>query len=158
MNETVRCAVCDTRKPRGEMLRVGLGHVCGPSCIEAARQKARDKRERRLEHRKERRRANQSIPEVVRRRVLARDGQRCRWCGSEEVQLHHIEFRSEGGAHVETNLVALCNEHHRLVHSDKGVYQPLLQEYIRRVHEEHQVLTLPQLQRWLLAEARREGA
>jgi len=42
----------------------------------------------------------------------------CQFCGKEEVGLdmHHIKFRSQGGKDTADNLVALCREHHSLVH------------------------------------------
>lgn len=58
------------------------------------------------------------VPEGVRARVYARDGHRCRWCGraNVSVEIHHIEYRSSGGQHVEDNLICLCFRCHKVVH------------------------------------------
>jgi hypothetical protein len=58
-------------------------------------------------------------PRWLRRRVLHRDGA-CRWTGCERTALlhvHHIKWWTrDHGATEESNLVALCPFHHRLVH------------------------------------------
>ncbi len=62
--------------------------------------------------------------------VLQRDKNRCQKCGwhpSERVsgdprqyiELHHIDWHSEGGANKTINLATLCNVHHRKVHTLK---------------------------------------
>jgi 5-methylcytosine-specific restriction endonuclease McrA len=62
--------------------------------------------------------------------VFERDG-RCRYCGTRNnLHAHHIEYRSQGGSDDLHNLIALCFEHHDLVHTDKGLWQPLLRAYI----------------------------
>jgi Holliday junction DNA helicase RuvB len=56
-------------------------------------------------------------PPALRRRVLARDGYRCRCCGSRQrLMVHHVRFRSHGGATRMSNLVTLCVRCHALVH------------------------------------------
>ena len=54
--------------------------------------------------------ARTEIPAPVRRLVLARADGRCERCGAEGVhlELHHRRYRSRGGAHTASNLVALC--------------------------------------------------
>ena len=49
------------------------------------------------------------------REILERDGWRCQECGSlQELEVHHMKFRSHGGSDVESNLVTLCHAcHHR---------------------------------------------
>ena len=63
--------------------------------------------------------ARQAVPPALRRAVLLR-AQRCcqvpgctnnRW-----LDVHHIELRSEGGAHSPENLACLCSSHHRAAH------------------------------------------
>jgi hypothetical protein len=58
-------------------------------------------------------------PRWLRRRILHRDGA-CRWTGCERTALlhvHHIRWWTrDGGLTEESNLVALCPFHHRLVH------------------------------------------
>jgi 5-methylcytosine-specific restriction endonuclease McrA len=61
-----------------------------------------------------------TIPPAVRRRVLARDQQRCQVSGCRntlDVDVHHIQPRAEGGCHTLENLVAICGAHHRAVHA-----------------------------------------
>jgi len=64
-------------------------------------------------------RATQTIPPALRRRVLRRDGGRCRVPGCQQavfVDMHHLELRSEGGGNTLENLVTLCSAHHRAIH------------------------------------------
>jgi len=64
-------------------------------------------------------RATQAIPPSLRRRVMRRDGGRCRvpGCGHAVfVDVHHLELRSEGGGNTLENLVTLCTAHHRATH------------------------------------------
>lgn len=62
--------------------------------------------------------------------VLERDRGCCRLCGNKNIQLHHIVYRSESKAliNVPNNCIMLCEKCHRLVHSNKKKYQPLLLE------------------------------
>jgi hypothetical protein len=64
-------------------------------------------------------RATQTIPPALRRKVMRRDRGRCAVPGCRHatfVDLHHIETRSDGGAHDENNLIVLCAAHHRAIH------------------------------------------
>ena len=60
--------------------------------------------------------------------VLERDRACCRLCGNKNIHLHHIVYRSESKALIDepSNCIMLCEKHHRLVHSDKKKYQPIL--------------------------------
>ena len=50
-------------------------------------------------------------------KVLKRDGWRCQQCGSmENLQVHHIRWRSQLGGDTEENLMTLCEGCHRQVH------------------------------------------
>ncbi|MFL6439329.1 MAG: HNH endonuclease [Terriglobales bacterium] len=62
--------------------------------------------------------------------VLTRDGNCCQKCGwhpnervagdpRQYIELHHINWHSEGGANDPNNLATLCNVHHRKVHNLK---------------------------------------
>lgn len=62
--------------------------------------------------------------------VLQRDKNRCQKCGwhpnervagdpRQYIELHHINWHSEGGANEKDNLATLCNMHHRAVHTLK---------------------------------------
>ena len=51
------------------------------------------------------------------RQVLERDRWRCQVCGSmQQLQVHHLKFRSHSGGDVEQNLITLCTECHEQVH------------------------------------------
>jgi 5-methylcytosine-specific restriction endonuclease McrA len=51
------------------------------------------------------------------RQVLERDGWRCQVCGSmQNLQVHHLKFRSRSGGDIEQNLITLCAECHEKVH------------------------------------------
>src|SRR4029077_17113814 len=53
----------------------------------------------------------------LRRRVLRRDGWRCQSCGARSnVEVHHKEFRSQGGNDSERNLITLCVVCHSRAH------------------------------------------
>ena len=53
----------------------------------------------------------------------------CQLCGSTYyLQIHHIFYRSELGLTTPKNLIRLCARCHRLVHSNKAYWQPLLLE------------------------------
>jgi len=87
------------------------------------------------------------IPEKIRHAIYDRDQRRCRWCGvtnAYSYAVHHVLYRSQGGKHTMDNLILLCEPHHRLVHSDKGVYQPILLELLA----EERPITGAQLLRW----------
>jgi 5-methylcytosine-specific restriction endonuclease McrA len=54
-------------------------------------------------------REDEHIPDDLRAFVLDRDGRCCRVCGRyvEYPALHHIEYRSEGGLDVPSNLITI---------------------------------------------------
>ena len=62
--------------------------------------------------------------------VYERDRGCCRLCGDKNIHLHHVIYRSESKALINepSNCIMLCEKHHRLVHSDKKKYQPILLE------------------------------
>src|SRR3954471_1859187 len=64
-------------------------------------------------------RAHQTIPPALRRAVLLRAQRCCQVPGctnSRWLDIHHLELRSEGGAHSMENLACLCSAHHRAAH------------------------------------------
>lgn len=68
--------------------------------------------------RRARKRASDAILAKNAALVRARDGHRCRVCGSRElVAVHHIRYRSRGGGHDTGNLVCLCRICHERVHA-----------------------------------------
>ncbi len=55
----------------------------------------------------------------LRQRVLDRDAHRCRACDScRSLMIHHVVWRSHGGATTRNNLVTLCARCHGLVHEE----------------------------------------
>jgi 5-methylcytosine-specific restriction endonuclease McrA len=55
---------------------------------------------------------------LLRHSILKRDGWRCQSCGSRAgLEVHHITPRSKMGHDIEENLIALCWECHRQIHS-----------------------------------------
>ena len=64
-----------------------------------------------------RRRLDPELYEPLREQVLRRDGWRCQSCGSRSnLEVHHKEFRSQGGADSEENLITLCADCHSRAH------------------------------------------
>jgi hypothetical protein len=64
-------------------------------------------------------RATQDVPPAVRRLVLRRDHGQCVFPGCRHgvfLDIHHIEYRSQGGDHDPDNLVTICAAHHRAIH------------------------------------------
>lgn len=63
--------------------------------------------------------------------VFNRDNQKCQLCGtSNNLQLHHIIYRSQDKKLIDepNNCIMLCGDCHRLVHSNKDKWQPILME------------------------------
>ena len=62
-------------------------------------------------------RTKTAIAPTVRAAVLERDGNRCRRCGTgENLTLHHIKLRKDGGKNVAENLITLCRPCHDAEH------------------------------------------
>lgn len=79
------------------------------------------------------------VPSDVRELVIERDGQCCRVCGRyvEQPALHHIQYRSQGGLDVPSNLVTIgwvpwhdC--HLQVAHANKRLWQPVLEAIAER--------------------------
>ena len=59
----------------------------------------------------------------------------CEVCGSQAVDIHHIEARGMGGSNEKdtiSNLMGLCRQHH-IEFGDKKQYK----EYLKKVHYEY---------------------
>jgi len=51
------------------------------------------------------------------KQVLNRDGYKCRSCRSRNnLHVHHLQYRSQGGPDAAWNLIALCNGCHDAIH------------------------------------------
>lgn len=144
-----RCTACKGYFPAEEMLRAsGLTNVCSHSCLETFKNKYRKKRERRQEHRENKHRYGRRLPGQIRDKVRERDGIRCRFCGkNSEIQIHHIQYRSQGGSDAPWNLISLCADHHLMVHGDKKRWQRVLQMTIWLHEAEGMYCTVPQVER-----------
>ena len=60
--------------------------------------------------------------ERLRQQVLRRDGWICQYCGNRSnLEVHHKEFRSQGGNDSEENLITLCALCHSLFHRTNPV-------------------------------------
>jgi len=61
---------------------------------------------------------DRSVPRALRRKVYARDGHRCRCCGSRHsLHVHHIIPWSCGGETCLENLITVCRWCHSLIHA-----------------------------------------
>jgi hypothetical protein len=70
--------------------------------------------------------ADSVVAPPLRRKVLARDGHRCRHCGSRRsLHVHHVRWRSKGGAIASPNLVTVCAKCHGLVHAGMLDVEPV---------------------------------
>lgn len=69
----------------------------------------------------------------VYQKVYERDKGLCRLCGNNNIQLHHIIYRSEDKSKINDidNCIMLCDKCHRLVHSNKKKYQKELLNLIK---------------------------
>ena len=61
----------------------------------------------------------QSIPSDVVQEVQERDEHKCQVCGDSLHEIHHVQYRSQGGGHEASNLVCLCRKHHNKVHNEE---------------------------------------
>lgn len=73
----------------------------------------------------------------VRKEVIERDQRLCRLCDIEGrrtpcLDVHHILYRSQGGADVRDNLISLCRECHDRAHltSSPRLWRPILQALV----------------------------
>lgn len=72
-----------------------------------------------------------TVSKEVYNAVIQRDNYSCRLCGSTNwLQLHHIFYRSERKDLINDidNCIMLCENCHRIVHSNKKKWQPILLE------------------------------
>lgn len=80
------------------------------------------------------RREDKKLPPEIREEVLKRDGYACRKCGSKEnLQIHHIKYRSKGGSDDLNNLITLCEFCHWIVHKDEPVGKIMHKRLVRHL-------------------------
>lgn len=75
------------------------------------------------------------IPQATRKIVAERDGYKCRMCGRANVgvECHHITFRSQDrNNHAPSNLIFLCQPHHKLAHTRPTLIRPVLEELVQK--------------------------
>ena len=81
-----------------------------------------------------------TVTEETYNKVMQRDKGKCRLAHVTYngvscyggLELHHIKYRSEAKDLINepTNCICLCTAHHKLVHSNKHYWQPILKEMI----------------------------
>ncbi len=150
MNSKLRCTSCRSYYEHDEpdSHKVGLSGVCSSACLEDYKDKCRNKRARRKIHRENKHKYGRRLPGQIRDVIRTRDGARCRFCGSSDsIEIHHIIYRSQGGGDVEWNLISLCHDHHREMHSSKRKWQPLLQMTQLAYYVEGRLLRVPEVER-----------
>ena len=54
----------------------------------------------------------------------------CVFCGSPYINMHHIRYGACGRKTYMGNVIPLCEEHHRLVHTNKKKYQKIIIDII----------------------------
>ena len=124
----VKCSRCNAYIDKDDAYRIGISSYCDWNCYIAKKKTNWSGKTSRRE------RSDKSMPDVVRTNILVRDGGRCKICGTRrDLEVHHIKYRSEGGTHDEDNLITLCDEHHRLVHSNKKLFKPQLELAIKNL-------------------------
>ena len=80
---------------------------------------------RELRPRAPRLRVGAAAYEALWQQVLRRDGWRCQCCGTmTDLEVHHREFRSQGGDDSELNLITLCAACHRQAHINRQHHSP----------------------------------
>lgn len=151
-NSKFLCRGCREYFPRADLYRRVAGRAfCSVNCMQNFKAEYRRERARKRAEGK----GPAYLPITLRRQVRQRDGNRCRWCGTElNLQVHHINYRSQGGPDEDWNLITLCDEHHRLAHSDKKRYQPLLRGYIWALYVQRRSYLIPQIARLIGQEGR----
>ena len=69
-------------------------------------------------------RLDPELYERLREQVLRRDGWRCQSCGARSnLEVHHKEFRSQGGDDSEENLITLCAGCHEAKHRRRATFR-----------------------------------
>ena len=72
----------------------------------------------------------------VKSAVLNRDNYTCQICGEKDTRLevHHIQFRSKGGSNRMDNLVTLCRDRHKQIHSGGLVFDKKIKSFKHASH------------------------
>ena len=81
--------------------------------------------------------------------VAERDNHECRICGNNQIQIHHIIFRSHGGKNSKENLITLCKHHHDVVHSNEREWRTRLLELQRSIYGDIDESALKLKNKWV---------
>ncbi len=78
---------------------------------------------------------NRNIPPYIKEKVLSRDNFTCQKCGfhdpqSEEIEVHHIDMRVNGGENDISNLITLCSICHHYAPDQVEEFKRYLDEKI----------------------------
>lgn len=154
-NTKARCSGCKSYFPRAELSKVGLVSVCSNDCKSVVLNRAKDKDLKRVAKHNGNGRGNNGLHQRVREAIRKRDGNVCRWCQKPayRLEVHHVFYRSQGGPDYSSNLITLCDEHHRQAHSNKKLWQKVLLAVIWAHYVEKKYYTVPQMEKRL----RRDG-
>lgn len=151
----VRCGGCKSYVNRDDIYRKnGMLSVCSPKCLAALRtgHPAGQEKSNILKFKapKLKRVDVAAVSPAMYDEIMRRDRKRCRFCGSRNnLHVHHVLYRSQGGPGENWNLITLCAIHHNIVHSNKSKYMPLCRGVIWMTYMgPHRQITIPQLQRW----------
>lgn len=121
----IRCSECGDYVDRSEALRGGVQSFCSDECRKAKSQMYGRSTGPLKRSPMKRRPAKNPMPAGLRDEVIAADGKKCRMCRSrQDLHVHHVLYRSQGGEHIRENLLTLCMSCHDIVHSNKRLYQP----------------------------------
>lgn len=121
----LKCSNCKKYHTEPDMIRRGVVSFCSIECMNEKRYavptpKPKEKKKR------IKKKSRSGVSSATREYVLKGDAYACRFCGMrKEVEVHHINYRSEQGSHEPCNLITLCKEHHDVVHSNKKRWKPL---------------------------------
>ena len=118
----VRCKYCKKYNDKSSSINKGLSYYCSDEhYVKFAR----------IAITKNRRSTDSGPTQAVRYHVLMADSYKCRLCSSiNNLHIHHVKYRSEGGKHTSDNLITLCLECHEKVHSNKKKFQSMCQEIV----------------------------
>lgn len=129
-NSKFRCATCKQYVDIDDAyLTLAVGRFCSTECVSAKMTQKRAKA--RSSSKRSRARAGgtgvaarprKTVPLEVRAAVHRRDS-RCRMCGGNGTEVHHVKFRSQGGEDSVLNLALLCTDcHHTHAHGPLAGY------------------------------------
>lgn len=150
-NTKARCSNCKGFFPQPEFFYSNsLQRLCTERCFNEWRGKSESLKPSAVKAKRAMKRSKPAkIPIALRMEVRARDGNKCRWCGKQGVEVHHIHYRSEGGANEGSNLILLCDGCHRRAHSSKRVWKPILLATLWFHYVDGVALTVPEVARRL---------